>query len=108
MNNADYVIIFKALADETRLSIVKLLINGELCGCKILENFKITQPTLSYHMKALCDSGLVEGRRDGAWMRYSLNKEVFESVRSLFADFCMADTKNQTDCGCESHTEGIV
>jgi len=103
MNNEEYVLIFKALADETRLSIVKLLMNGELCGCKILENFKITQPTLSYHMKSLCDSGLVEGRRDGAWMRYSLNKEVFESVRSLFADFCLTDTSKKSDCSCEQH-----
>ena len=103
MNNEEFVLIFKALADETRLSIVKLLMNGELCGCKILENFKITQPTLSYHMKSLCDSGLVEGRRDGAWMRYSLNKEVFESVRSLFADFCLADISKKSDCSCEDH-----
>jgi len=103
MNNTDYVLVFKALADETRLSIVKLLMNGELCGCKILENFKITQPTLSYHMKALCESGLVEGRRDGAWMRYSLNKEVFESIRSLFEGFCLADIETKADCGCEGH-----
>ena len=103
MNNSDFVLVFKALADETRLSIVKLLTCGELCGCKILENFNITQPTLSYHMKALCDSGLVEGRRDGAWMRYSLNNEVFESVRSLLDEFCSETTAEQTDCDCEIH-----
>lgn len=105
MNNSDCVLAFKALADETRLSIVKLLACGELCGCKILENFHITQPTLSYHMKALCDSGLVEGRRDGAWMRYTLNKEVFESVRCLFDGFCLDDSgENSNDeCDCENH-----
>lgn len=105
MNNLEYISIFKALADETRLSIVKMLTNGELCGCKILENFKITQPTLSYHMKALCDSGLVEGRRDGAWMRYTLNKEVFESVRGLFEGFCLDNTgeKSNDECDCENH-----
>lgn len=101
MNNSDYVLVFKALADETRLSIVKLLTYGELCGCKILENFKITQPTLSYHMKALCDSGLVDGRRDGAWMRYTLNKEVFESVRCLFDGFCLDDTAADAACECD-------
>ena len=100
MINSDFVLIFKALADETRLSIVKLLTCGELCGCKILENFNITQPTLSYHMKALCDSGLVEGRRDGAWMRYTLNKEVFESVRKLFDSFCLDNTGVDEDCEC--------
>ncbi len=72
---ADYVLIFKALADETRLRIIQILSNGEMCACKILEEFNITQPTLSYHMKVLTESGLVHGVRDGAWMRYSLNIE---------------------------------
>ncbi len=98
MKHSEYVLIFKALADETRLKIVELLENGELCACKILENFNITQPTLSYHMKSLCDSGLVEGRRDGAWMRYSLNKDVFESVKCLFDSFCIDDTVEEANC----------
>jgi ArsR family transcriptional regulator len=76
--------IFKAIADETRLQIVTMLSGGELCACDILESFEITQPTLSYHMKILCDSGLVDGRRDGAWMRYNLKKDSFEAIRELF------------------------
>lgn len=79
-----YVIFLKALADETRLQIIDMLSGGELCACKILEYFDITQPTLSYHMKILCESGLVEGVRDGIWMRYSLNKENIEVLRDLF------------------------
>lgn len=98
MNNADYVLILKSLADETRLKIVEMLSKGELCACKILENFNITQPTLSYHMKTLCDSGLVEGRRDGAWMRYSLNKEKLEAVRNLFDNFC-SNNKSEQNSG---------
>ncbi len=72
---AIYTTIFKALADETRLKIIAMLSSGEMCACKILEEFDITQPTLSYHMKILTESGLVNGVRDGAWMRYSLNEE---------------------------------
>ncbi len=72
---AFYTTIFKALADETRLKIIAMLSSGEMCACKILEEFDITQPTLSYHMKILTESGLVNGVRDGAWMRYSLNEE---------------------------------
>ena len=53
MNYAAYVIIFKALADETHLKIVKMLFDGELCACKINENFNITQPT-QYLMKKGC------------------------------------------------------
>ena len=68
MNNKDYVIVFKALADETRLAILDMLSKEELCACHILQEFEITQPTLSYHMKILVDSGLVNGK--------SINKKV--------------------------------
>lgn len=85
MTHADYVLIFKALADETRLKIVEILSDGELCACKILEQFNITQPTLSYHMKTLCDSGLVNSRRDGAWIRYTINIEKVEAVEHLLS-----------------------
>lgn len=87
MNHKDYVPILKALADETRLKIVDMLSKGDLCACKILEHFTITQPTLSYHMRILCDSEVVTGVKDGAWMNYSLNKEIFEAVSRLFNDF---------------------
>jgi len=68
----DYVFAFKALADETRLEIIDMLSCGELCACEILEKFSISQSTLSYHMKILSESGLVNASRDGAWMRYTL------------------------------------
>ena len=80
--------VLKALSDETRLEIVDMLKAGELCACEILESFNITQPTLSYHMKILTDCALVNGRRDGAWMRYALNKETFEQICKLLNDFC--------------------
>ena len=79
-----YARAIKALADETRLRIVHMLAGGELCACKILEEFSITQPTLSYHMKILTDSGLVNGVRDGAWMRYTLNhSRISEQVEFI-------------------------
>ena len=67
--------VFKALSDEKRLKIVDMLSCSEKCACDILESFSISQSTLSYHMKILVDSGLVQAVRDGAWMRYTLNKE---------------------------------
>jgi ArsR family transcriptional regulator len=73
-NYGEYTICMKALADETRLKIFAMLAEGELCACKILEEFQITQPTLSYHMKILCDSGLVNSRREGVWMKYTISK----------------------------------
>lgn len=100
MNYTDYVVIMKALADETRLKIVDMLSRGELCACKILEHFNITQPTLSYHMKILCDSNVVTGTRNGAWMYYSLNKEVIDAVTGLF-DELTSNTAHCTKCNGE-------
>ncbi|MDA8229586.1 MAG: metalloregulator ArsR/SmtB family transcription factor [Desulfitobacterium hafniense] len=82
---AEYVLLFKALADETRLKIIDLLSFGELCACQLLENFNITQPTLSYHMKILCDSRIVTGRRDGAWMYYSNNSEIIDNISEFLS-----------------------
>jgi ArsR family transcriptional regulator, arsenate/arsenite/antimonite-responsive transcriptional repressor len=85
LNHDDAAGVFKALADVTRLKILTMLYADELCACKILEAFAITQPTLSYHMKILTESGLVEARKDGAWMRYSLNKERFDTLNDFLA-----------------------
>jgi ArsR family transcriptional regulator len=86
INYAECAAMMKVLSDETRLKIVALVSSGELCACEILEQFQITQPTLSYHMKLLCESGLVEGRKDGIWMRYSLKFNALDSLKNLFAD----------------------
>ncbi len=84
---AEYVQMFKALADETRLKIINMLTESdELCACKILENFNITQPTLSYHMRILTDSGLVVGNKDGSWIKYRINSEKLVELRSFLND----------------------
>ena len=84
MNDADIAVIFKALADETRVKITEMLVGGERCACKILENLEITQPTLSYHMRILCESGIVIGRKDGAWMFYRLNQSRINAISRFF------------------------
>lgn len=83
----EYASIFKALTDVTRLKIIEMLSCGEMCACTILESFNITQPTLSYHMKILTECGLVDGVRDGAWMRYTLNQERLDQVRVFWNTF---------------------
>lgn len=99
---SEYVPIFKALADETRVEILAMLTGGRLCACKILERFDITQPTLSYHMKILTESGLVTGVRDGAWMRYSLGCEGVAALKD-FADRLTASGQDgrRDDCDGE-------
>ncbi|MGN0597074.1 MAG: ArsR/SmtB family transcription factor, partial [Ruminiclostridium sp.] len=74
MNEKKTAVIFKAFCDENRVRILQLLQNGEKCACKLLDEMNITQPTLSHHMKILCDSGIVIGRKDGKWMHYSISE----------------------------------
>jgi ArsR family transcriptional regulator len=83
MNTMDVAVICKALGDSNRLQIVRMLSDGEKCGCKLLEAFDITQPTLSHHMKILCDCGLVYDRKEGKWHHYSINVEAWKE----FGDF---------------------
>lgn len=80
-------LVFKALSDPNRLAVINMIKNEEKCACKILEALNITQPTLSHHMKILCDSGLVNSRREGKWMHYSINRELFEEVKEVFIEF---------------------
>lgn len=79
-NYENYALIFKALSDGTRLKIVSMLSDQELCACRILEAFNITQPTLSYHMKMLVDAGLVNANKNGSWVNYSINEESKEEL----------------------------
>lgn len=93
----DYVPAIKAMSDETRLKIIDMLSCGEMCACDILEQFSISQSTLSYHMKILSESGLVNAERDGAWMRYTLNKEKTDDVIAFFTGI----TSEKEDCICK-------
>lgn len=76
--------IFKAFCDENRVRILMLLTTGEKCACKLLEEIDVTQPTLSHHMKILCDSGIVVGRKEGKWMHYSISEEGREYALRCF------------------------
>ncbi len=73
----------KALADTNRLRIITLLQGGELCACKLLETVHIGQHTLFHHMKILCDSSLVSARKEGKWVHYSLNKNLFKDTSAM-------------------------
>ncbi|MCL1972572.1 MAG: metalloregulator ArsR/SmtB family transcription factor [Endomicrobia bacterium] len=79
--------VFKALCDANRLSILNMLCNGEKCACHLLDALRIGQSTLSHHMKILCDSGIVAGRKDGKWMYYSISKEGVANAKNLLEQF---------------------
>ena len=97
LSYTDSALIFKALSDETRLKIVDMLSCDEMCACNILESFKITQPTLSYHMKILTECGLVHARKKGTWMRYSLDLNLFAAIKA----FLDSITTEKENCMCK-------
>ena len=97
----------KALADENRLAVMLALQHGEKCGCVLLEELNITQPTLSHHMKILCESGLVNGRKEGKWMQYSICCESVKQIRHMLRNLLGPDMVPET-CRCEESKEGLA
>lgn len=73
MTLKDLTKIFKALSDETRLKILKILENGEVCVCEIVSVLNMVQPKVSFHLSILKDAGLVKSRREGNRILYSLD-----------------------------------
>lgn len=84
--------VFKAFCDENRLMILELLQSGEKCACKLLEDLNISQSTLSHHMRILCESGVVNARKDGKWIHYSISpegsayaKELLDKITEIYS-----------------------
>lgn len=88
----ELVSVFKALSDETRLRIIKLLEQGELCVCDITAALNMVQPKVSFHLSTLKDAGLIKDRKQGKWIHYSLNeKDLFRRMLILSACERMQD-----------------
>ena len=91
---------FKAFCDENRVRILLLLTTGEKCACRLLEEISIAQSTLSHHMKILCDSGIVAGRKEGKWMYYCLSAEGVAYAAKCFEALTKVDN-TQKDKSCQ-------
>ena len=74
--------------------------HGEKCACVILEELSITQSTLSHHMKLLCDCGLVDSRKDGRWMHYSISEEGKNRFKDMFSHY-LETTDSEGGCSCK-------
>ena len=106
LNEKKIAMIFKAFCDENRIRILKLLTTGEKCACKLLEEINITQPTMSHHMKILCDSGIVIGRKEGKWMQYSLDIDVMNEVYKTVGRLMIpGDYAGLLNCNCNTEKE---
>ena len=74
----------KALADQTRLRVVNLLMGqGELCVCDLTEVLEMSQPKISRHLAILRDSGLLQTRKSGLWVFYSFNPDLPQWAKAL-------------------------
>lgn len=75
--------VFKAFCDVNRLQILELLQTGEKCACVLLEDLHISQSTLSYHMKILCESGVVVSHTVGKWTHYEISEAGVNHAKAL-------------------------
>ena len=75
--------IFKALGDETRLEIVRMLAGKERCVCAFLGIFSMTQPAISNHLRVLREAGVVIDSKEGRWIFYRLNPEAFNALEGI-------------------------
>lgn len=75
--------LFHALSDEIRLQVVVLLLDGERCVCELMDELDMAQSKLSWHLKTLRDAGVVNDRKEGRWVYYSLNAEGLGEARAV-------------------------
>ncbi len=87
--------VFKALADPTRRSILRLLNGGEMTAGQLSERFQISAPSMSHHFNVLKQADLVVARRDGQQIYYSLNTTVFQEMVTVILDLLKAEGNNE-------------
>jgi ArsR family transcriptional regulator len=92
--------LFRALSDQTRLSILQRLRLGERCVCDLTDAMDAAQSRLSFHLKVLKDAGLVTDRREGRWMYYSLNADTLGEVGELVDALASSPSAAERRTGC--------
>ena len=94
------------LAEIGQLDILKLVYGEIIIPVAVFNEVTVKdkQPTLSHHMKILCDSGLVKGRKEGKWIYYSLNDSVIKNIKEFLDNV----TKLKDDCICNIETKVIL
>jgi ArsR family transcriptional regulator len=80
-------VLLKAIADPTRIQLISHINasnHAEACVCDLTAPLALTQPTVSHHLKVLADAGLVKSEKRGTWVWYSMNRERWQQLASLF------------------------
>lgn len=92
--------VMKAFCDENRLRVLEMLTTGEKCACMLLANLNIGQSALSYHMKMLVESGIVESRQEGKWTHYQLSEVGGAYAMGLVRAFVTPKEMQQENVCC--------
>lgn len=93
--------VFKAFCDEKRLKILELLRGGEKCACILLEQLDLGQSGLSYHMKILVESGIVESRQEGKWTHYKISEKGSSYAADLLKELTTPNTALKGNICCK-------
>jgi len=93
--------VFKAFCDPKRLQILELLRGGEKCACELLEQLDLGQSGLSYHMKILVESGIVESRQEGKWTYYKISAKGSEYAIALLKELTTLNTVTEENSCCK-------
>lgn len=111
----DLLAVFKALSEETRLRIIKLLEGGELCVCDLVEALDMSQPKVSFHLNALKEAGLVKDRKQGKWTHYRIDADdifrrmlILSVTEKIDKKFMAADLSRLNDFIHGKPTKGRV
>ena len=96
--------VFKAFCDVHRLKILEILRSGEKCTCKLFEDLDVGQSSVSYHMKILVDSGIVEGRQEGKWTHYRISEKGSDYAAELLKTLTAPDTIDVENNCCKIQT----
>lgn len=86
MNSKQIADTFKALSDKKRIDILQLLQGGEQCACVLLEKLNLTQSGLSYHMKILTNSQIIQSRQHGKWTYYKISEKQCHNISNLLLE----------------------
>lgn len=92
--------LFHALADPTRLDIIRELKDGECCVCELTDQLQAGQSRLSFHLKVLKEAGVIQDRRDGRWMYYTVNADALDELDDVIDSFRHSSKVRRTGSRC--------
>ncbi|QGG46781.1 ArsR/SmtB family transcription factor [Heliorestis convoluta] len=98
MKDQELLQILRAVADESRLKILRTLEKRELCNCEITDVFSLRQSTVSHHLKILAEAHLITVRKEGKWNYYQLNHSTLEQLGPSLLQYVSAQIEEKPLC----------